>query len=151
MSLLYFNGFYKWLVVIIQLICNHCTRPLGVRTEQCTTLQQYSNSYPLGKAQVEGIHLLARNISLNECLSLCCEEGPTVCHYVWLFEGRCIGLPCLTNKTACSPQIMGGLPSTLVSVKYNNNTERGNQTTAGLSSYNMVWYSYSVSCCYCRV
>ena len=110
---------------------------VGVTTEQCSVLQEYSHSYPLGKSKVEGIHVISRkNISLNECLTLCCDEGPTLCHYVWLFEGYCVGMPCLTNKTACSPQAVDGLPSIVVAVKYNI-SESGDQTTPGLLSYNM--------------
>ena len=87
---------------------------------------------------MEGMHILSRdNISLHECLTLCCNEGPTSCRYVWLFEGHCVGMPCVTNKTACAPQTIQGLPSTVVSVYYNNNSEIGNQTTSGLLTCNM--------------
>ena len=113
-----------------------CT--VGVSSEQCTVLQQYPHSYPLGKSKVEGIHIISRNnVSLNECLTLCCDEGPTLCQHIWLFEGRCVGMPCLTNKTACSPQVVDRLPSTIIAVKYKN-IESGDQTTPGLLSYDML-------------
>ena len=92
---------------------------------------------------MEGIHIISTNISLHECLTLCCNEGPALCQYVWVFEGRCIALPCLTNMTACRPQTVDGLPSMLVAIKYNN-TEIQNQTMSGLL-YNMCWYSYGSS------
>lgn len=104
--------------------------------EQCSILHKYSHSYPLGKVKVKGIHILSKNISLNECISLCCHEGPSKCHYVWFFDQRCVGLPCLTNKTACSPQTMEGLPSTLVSIKYKSD-EKGDGTTPGVLLYDI--------------
>jgi len=104
---------------------------LGVHSEQqCSILQEHPHSYPLGKVSVKGIHILSKNASLHDCLSLCCNEGPTLCHKIWLYKSRCVALPCLTNKTACSPQSIEKLPSIVVSVKYGNN-ETGNQTTPG--------------------
>ena len=96
------------------------TIPVGVSSEQCSVLQEYTNSYPQGKVKVDGLHIISNNVSLNECLTLCCHEGPTLCQYMWLFEGHCVGMPCLTNKTACSPQTVNGLPSTMIAVKYDS-------------------------------
>ena len=105
----------------------YLTIPVGVRPEQCSVLQEYTNSYPLGKVKVDRLHIITTNVSLNECVTLCCDEGPTLCQYVWLFEGRCVGMPCITNQTACSPQTVNGLPSTMIVIKYNkvNNTTPG--------------------------
>ena len=100
--------------------------------EQCSLLQVYSHSYPLGKTKVEGSHILSRNVSLNECISICCQEGAQLCQHVWMLRGYCVGLPCLNNKTACGPVTVDHLPSTLVSIKYNINIKEGNQTTSGL-------------------
>ena len=120
------------------MICTSLYMIVGVSSERCSILQEHPYSYPLGKSKVEGIHIISRkNISLNQCLTLCCDEGPTLCDHIWLFEGRCVGMPCLTNKTACSPQTINGLPSTVILIKYNN-IESGDQTTPGLSSYNML-------------
>ena len=78
---------------------------------------------------MEGMYILSKNVSVIECLRLCCDKGPTLCRYVWLFHDRCIGLPCVTNMTACAPQTVDGLPSTMFAIKYD--IEKGNRTTPG--------------------
>jgi len=86
--------------------------------QQCSVAHYHSNSYPLGKTHVEGLRILSGNVSFNECLSLCCSEGPSQCGHLWLFGTRCVALPCITNKTACSPRTLMSLPSVLVEIKY---------------------------------
>ena len=95
-------------------------------SEQCSVAHYHAHSYPLGKTHVEGLRVLSGNVSFNECLSLCCNEGPSQCGYLWLFGTRCVALPCITNKTACSPRTLTSLPSVLVEIKYD-----GNHVTSG--------------------
>ncbi|XP_065898238.1 dyslexia-associated protein KIAA0319-like protein [Dysidea avara] len=87
-------------------------------SDQCSVAHYHTHSYPLGKTHVEGLRILSGNVSFNECLSLCCNEGPSQCGYLWLFGTRCVALPCITNKTACSPHTLMSLPSVLVEIKY---------------------------------
>jgi len=86
--------------------------------QHCSVAHYHSHSYPLGKTHVEGLRILSGNVSFNECLVLCCSGGPSQCSYLWLFGTRCVALPCITNKTACSPRTLMSLPSVLVEIKY---------------------------------
>ena len=105
------------------------SRSPGPRAQRCNTGDWHSGAFPQGfqsdKPDDIDFQLLEGGYrNKSQCLLKCCELGPQVCQYLWLFKGNCVAVACTPHTSiSCTPEqlVPADVPSSVtayVNIEY---------------------------------
>lgn len=78
----------------------------GKKEPECSVGEQYLHSIPFGGMKNPNLKInpiLAS--SALKCLEECCDLGPSVCQFIWVFESKCFAVACSSGHDfLCEPK-----------------------------------------------
>lgn len=78
----------------------------GKKELECSVGEQYLKSIPFGGMKNPNLKInpiLA--LSALQCLEKCCDLGPSVCQFIWVFESKCFAVACSSGyELLCKPK-----------------------------------------------
>ena len=93
----------------------------------------YEQSIPTGRTHVDELIKLG-TFSREQCVRVCCQEGPSVCQYAWMFEGMCFAVACPSNPSKCAVEDLGISGTTYIEMAYTGQEDEGQYSTVVASA-----------------
>lgn len=97
----------------------------------CRIVKLYKKVVPHSGVEVDSVTALLHTTDMERCIQACCQRGPNVCQYAWLFEGKCLAVSCHLNPAKCYPKSVSTYTSLYAKIGYYDEEDRFEPTNPG--------------------